>query len=172
MAEKESKEEKTEKAKEVKKTKRKAAAKKPVTTKAKTAAVKAKSSKNSEAEKTAKVEKAGEKKVEKKPADAKAKVAKAKKKPIKKKAPKERISKRKVRVGRVVSNKMDKTAVVSIESAYSHRLYKKMIKRTKKFFVHDEENIAGVGDLVEIMENRPTSKNKRWRLIGVIEKAK
>ena len=65
-----------------------------------------------------------------------------------------------------------KTAVVSIETAHSHHLYKKMIKKTKKFFVHDEENVAGMGDLVEIMESRPASKNKRWRLLGVIEKAK
>ncbi len=154
MTEKESKEEKTEKA--VKKTVSKAAAKKPA----------AKKSAES------KVEKADEKKVEKKPTATKAKVAKPKKRSVNKVAPKERTSKRKVRVGRVVSNKMDKTVVVSIETSHSHRLYKKMIKKTKKFFVHDEENIAGIGDLVEIMEARPISKNKRWRLLGVIEKAK
>ncbi len=154
MTEKESKEKKTEKA--VKKTVSKAAAKKPA----------AKKSAES------KVEKADEKKVEKKPTATKAKVAKPKKRSVKKVAPKERTSKRKVRVGRVVSDKMDKTVVVSIETSHSHRLYKKMIKKTKKFFVHDEENIAGIGDLVEIMEVRPISKNKRWRLLGVIEKAK
>lgn len=94
----------------------------------------------------------------------------------KKRAPKkpapQRTSKRKVRVGRVVSDKMDKTAVVAIEMTYSHPLYKKFIKKTKKFFVHDAENRASVGDIVEIMENRPLSKLKRWRLVSFVEKAK
>lgn len=79
---------------------------------------------------------------------------------------------RKVRVGQVVSDKMDKTLVVTVEGSYRHRLYKKTMKKTKKFVVHDEQNQAGIGDLVEIMETRPLSKLKRWRLIGVVEKAK
>lgn len=79
---------------------------------------------------------------------------------------------RKVRVGQVISDKMDKTLVVTVVGSYRHRLYKKTMKKTKKFVVHDELNQAGIGDLVEIMETRPLSKLKRWRLIGVVEKAK
>ncbi len=79
---------------------------------------------------------------------------------------------RKTRVGYVVSNKMDKTIVVSIEDNVMHPLYKKIIKRTVKFKAHDENNTANIGDKVEIMETRPISKDKRWRLVRVIEQAK
>ena len=79
---------------------------------------------------------------------------------------------RKTRVGRVVSNKMDKTIVVAIEDNVMHPLYKKIIKRTVKFKAHDEENAAHEGDKVEIMETRPLSKDKRWRLVRVVEQAK
>ncbi len=79
---------------------------------------------------------------------------------------------RKTRVGRVVSNKMQKTIVVAIEDNVKHPLYKKVIKRTVKFKAHDEENICGIGDKVEIMETRPLSKDKNWRLVRIIEKAK
>ena len=79
---------------------------------------------------------------------------------------------RKTRVGRVVSNKMQKTIVVAIEDNVKHPLYKKVIKRTVKFKAHDENNECGVGDKVEIMETRPLSKDKRWRLVRIIEKAK
>jgi small subunit ribosomal protein S17 len=79
---------------------------------------------------------------------------------------------RKVRVGKVVSDKMDKTIVVAIENLIRHRLYGKTLKRTNKFKVHDETNQAGVGDIVEIMETRPLSREKRWRLVRVVEKAK
>ena len=79
---------------------------------------------------------------------------------------------RKTRVGKVVSNKMDKTIVVAIEDNVSHPLYKKIIKRTVKLKAHDENNTCGIGDRVEVMETRPISKDKRWRLIKVIEKAK
>lgn len=79
---------------------------------------------------------------------------------------------RKVRVGRVVSDKMDKTIVVAIENLVRHRLYGKTLKRTNKFKVHDEQNEAGVGDSVEIMETRPLSREKRWRLVRIIEHAK
>jgi len=79
---------------------------------------------------------------------------------------------RKVRVGRVVSNKMDKTVIVTVERQFSHKFYKKMIKKTKRFVVHDEENKANIGDTVQIMETRPLSKLKRWRLINIIEKSK
>ncbi|HEX21754.1 MAG TPA: 30S ribosomal protein S17 [Actinobacteria bacterium] len=67
---------------------------------------------------------------------------------------------------------MDKTAVVTVERQFRHRMYKKMIKKTKRFIVHDEENKTNVGDIVEIMETRPLSKLKRWRLINIIEKSK
>ncbi len=80
--------------------------------------------------------------------------------------------KRKTRVGKVVSDKMDKTIVVSIETLVRHPLYKKIIKRTTKFKAHDENNECKVGDKVLIMETRPISKDKRWRLVEVIEKAK
>ncbi len=79
---------------------------------------------------------------------------------------------RKTRVGKVVSDKMDKTIVVAIEDNVMHSLYKKIIKRTVKLKAHDEENTAHVGDTVQIMETRPLSKEKRWRLVKVIEQAK
>jgi small subunit ribosomal protein S17 len=81
-------------------------------------------------------------------------------------------SNRKVRIGKVVSDKMDKTIVVSIESYTSHPLYNKKVKRTKKLKAHDELNQCGIGDKVKVMETRPLSKDKRWRLVEVIEKAK
>jgi len=79
---------------------------------------------------------------------------------------------RKTRVGKVVSNKMDKTIVVAIKDNVMHPLYKKIIKRTVKFKAHDENNTCNIGDKVEIMETRPISKDKRWRLVRVIEQAK
>ena len=79
---------------------------------------------------------------------------------------------RKTRVGKVVSDKMDKTIVVAIEDNVMHPLYKKIIKRTVKFKAHDETNAAHTGDKVEIMETRPLSKDKRWRLVRVVEQAK
>ena len=79
---------------------------------------------------------------------------------------------RKTRVGMVVSDKMDKTVVVAIQDNVKHPLYKKIIKRTVKFKAHDEQNACGVGDKVEIMETRPLSKDKRWRVIEILEKAK
>ncbi len=79
---------------------------------------------------------------------------------------------RKTRVGKVVSNKMDKTIVVAIADNVRHPLYKKIIKNTVKLKAHDEENTCNIGDTVEIMETRPLSKDKRWRLINVIERAK
>jgi small subunit ribosomal protein S17 len=79
---------------------------------------------------------------------------------------------RKVRAGRVISDKMDKTVVVAVESRIRHPLYGRIIRRTKKFKAHDETNMAHVGDLVEIMECRPLSKDKRWRVSRVVEKAK
>ncbi len=79
---------------------------------------------------------------------------------------------RKTRVGKVVSDKMDKTIVVAIQDNVRHPLYKKIIKRTIKLKAHDENNSCGIGDTVEIMETRPLSKDKRWRLVNIIEKAK
>ena len=79
---------------------------------------------------------------------------------------------RKTRVGKVVSDKMDKTIVVAIEDNVRHPLYKKIIKRTFKLKAHDEKNECGIGDKVEVMETRPLSKDKRWRLVKVLEKAK
>ncbi len=79
---------------------------------------------------------------------------------------------RKARVGKVVSDKMDKTVVVSIQDNVKHPLYKKIIKRTVKFKAHDEKNECGIGDRVMIMETRPISKDKRWRVVQIIEKAK
>jgi len=79
---------------------------------------------------------------------------------------------RKTRVGTVVSDKMDKTVVVAIVDSVRHPLYKKIIKRTVKFKAHDEQNACGVGDTVEIMETRPLSKDKRWRVSRIVEKAK
>ncbi|MCK9217370.1 MAG: 30S ribosomal protein S17 [Firmicutes bacterium] len=80
--------------------------------------------------------------------------------------------KRKGRIGKVVSDKMDKTIVVSIETLVRHPLYKKIIKRTTKFKAHDENNECKVGDKVLIMETRPISKEKRWRLVEILERAK
>ncbi len=79
---------------------------------------------------------------------------------------------RKTRVGYVVSDKMDKTVVVAINERVKHPLYKKTMKRTIKFKAHDENNSCGVGDKVLIMETRPLSKDKRWRVVEIIEKAK
>ena len=79
---------------------------------------------------------------------------------------------RKTRVGTVFSNKMDKTVVVSIADNVRHPLYKKIIKRTVKLKAHDEGNVCNIGDKVEIMETRPLSKDKRWRVLEIIEKAK
>jgi small subunit ribosomal protein S17 len=79
---------------------------------------------------------------------------------------------RKVRTGRVISDNMDKTIVVAVESRVRHPLYGKTMKRTTKLYAHDEENKCGVGDTVEIMETRPLSKTKRWRLVSIVEKAK
>ena len=79
---------------------------------------------------------------------------------------------RKTRVGKVVSNKMEKTIVVAIADNVRHPLYKKIIMRTIKLKAHDEENTCNIGDTVEIMETRPLSKDKRWRLVNVIERAK
>ena len=83
-----------------------------------------------------------------------------------------RTTSRKTRVGRVVSDKMDKTIVVAIEDRVAHPLYKKIVKRTYKLKAHDELNEAGTGDRVRVMETRPLSKDKRWRLVEIIEKAK
>ena len=79
---------------------------------------------------------------------------------------------RKTRIGKVVSNKMQKTIVVAIEELVQHKLYKKAVKRTVKFKAHDENNDAQVGDKVQIMETRPLSKQKRWRLVQILEKVK
>ncbi len=79
---------------------------------------------------------------------------------------------RKVRAGKVVSNKMDKTIVVAVETFVSHPLYKKQVKRTTKFKAHDEQNQCNIGDKVRIMETRPLSRQKRWRLVEITEKAK
>ena len=79
---------------------------------------------------------------------------------------------RKTREGVVVSNKMDKTVVVSVVEKYKHPLYKKTVTRTKKFKAHDENNECGVGDRVEIVETRPISKDKCWRVSKIVEKAK
>jgi len=78
---------------------------------------------------------------------------------------------RKTRVGRVVSNKMDKTIVVAVETTISHPVYKRTVKQTKKFKAHDEENKCKTGDRVRIMETRPLSKDKRWRVIEILERA-
>jgi len=79
---------------------------------------------------------------------------------------------RKVRVGKVTSNKMDKTIVVAIEEHVKHPLYKKVVKRTYKLKAHDEKNECSIGDTVRVMETRPLSKDKRWRLVEVVEKVK
>ena len=79
---------------------------------------------------------------------------------------------RKTRTGKVISNKMDKTIVVAIEEHVKHPLYKKIVKDTYKLKAHDENNVCGIGDRVKVMETRPLSKDKRWRLVRIIEKAK
>ena len=79
---------------------------------------------------------------------------------------------RKVRVGRVVSDKMDKTVVVSVETITPHKLYSKTMRTSKKFKAHDEENGCRMGDTVRIMETRPLSKDKRWRVIEILERGK
>ena len=78
---------------------------------------------------------------------------------------------RKTIIGTVVSNKMDKTIVVAVETFEAHPIYKKRFKKTTKFKAHDEMNECGIGDKVKIMETRPLSKDKRWRLVNIIEKA-
>ena len=79
---------------------------------------------------------------------------------------------RKTRTGKVVSNKMDKTIVVAVEDNVRHPLYNKIVKRTYKLKAHDENNECGIGDKVRVMETRPLSKDKRWRLVEIIEKAR
>ena len=79
---------------------------------------------------------------------------------------------RKTRVGKVVSDKMDKTIVVAIQDNVRHPLYNKIVKRTYKLKAHDEENTCNVGDTVKVMETRPLSKDKRWRLVEIVERAK
>lgn len=79
---------------------------------------------------------------------------------------------RKTRIGKVVSDKMDKTITVAIEDYVKHPLYGKIVKKTVKFKAHDEKNECNIGDTVKIMETRPLSKDKRWRLVQIIEKAK
>ena len=79
---------------------------------------------------------------------------------------------RKTRVGKVVSDKMDKTIVVAVENHVKHPLYGKIVKRTYKLKAHDENNECGIGDTVKVMETRPLSKDKRWRLVSIIKKAK
>ena len=78
---------------------------------------------------------------------------------------------RRTLIGTVASNKMDKTIVVKVETAVRHPIYKKIVKRTYKLKAHDEENVCQVGDKVKVMETRPLSKDKRWRLVEVVEKA-
>ncbi|AIQ49560.1 MULTISPECIES: 30S ribosomal protein S17 [Paenibacillus] len=78
---------------------------------------------------------------------------------------------RKVLIGKVVSDKMDKTIVIAVETYKKHNLYHKRIKSTKKFKAHDEGNVAKIGDVVKVMETRPLSKDKRWRLVEVVEAA-
>jgi small subunit ribosomal protein S17 len=80
-------------------------------------------------------------------------------------------SHRQVKVGRVVSSKMDKTVVVAVEDTFTHRLYHRTIKKTKKFHAHDEENQCNVGDQVEIVSSRPLSKTKRWRVREIVKRA-
>jgi small subunit ribosomal protein S17 len=83
-----------------------------------------------------------------------------------------RTTRRKTRIGKVVSTKMEKSILVTIERRVPHPLYKKYFRRTTKLMVHDEKSEAGVGDKVKIMETRPLSKQKRWRLVEILEKAK
>ena len=84
----------------------------------------------------------------------------------------ERTTSRKVRVGKVVSDKMDKTVVVIVEDRVAHKTYKKIIGRTYRLKAHDENNECGVGDIVRVMETRPLSHDKRWRVVEIVEKAK
>ncbi|MEW5898188.1 MAG: 30S ribosomal protein S17 [Bacillota bacterium] len=79
---------------------------------------------------------------------------------------------RKIRVGRVVSDKMDKTVVVAVETLVRHPLYQRTVRRTRKFKAHDEQNACRVGDRVRIMETRPLSKDKRWRVVEILERSK
>ena len=81
-------------------------------------------------------------------------------------------NRRKVKIGTVVSNKMDKTIVVAIEYTVKHPLYGKIVKKTYKLKAHDEENVCSIGDKVKVMETRPLSKDKRWRLVEIVEKVK
>ena len=83
-----------------------------------------------------------------------------------------RTTSRKTRVGKVVSDKMDKTVVVIVEDRVAHKTYKKIIGRTDRLKAHDENNECGVGDIVRVMETRPLSKDKRWRVVEIVEKAK
>ncbi len=83
-----------------------------------------------------------------------------------------RTTSRKVRVGKVVSDKMDKTVVVIVEDRVAHKKYKKIIGKTYRLKAHDENNQCGVGDIVKVMETRPLSKDKRWRVVEIVEKAK
>ena len=84
----------------------------------------------------------------------------------------ERTTSRKTRVGKVVSDKMDKTVVVIVEDRVAHKTYKKIIGRTYRLKAHDENNECGIGDTVRVMETRPLSKDKRWRVVEIVEKAK
>ncbi|MEA5151515.1 MAG: 30S ribosomal protein S17 [Oscillospiraceae bacterium] len=84
----------------------------------------------------------------------------------------ERTTSRKTRVGKVVSDKMDKTVVVIVEDRVAHKTYKKIIGRTYRLKAHDENNECGMGDIVRVMETRPLSKDKRWRVVEIVEKAK
>ena len=79
---------------------------------------------------------------------------------------------RKTMIGTVISDKMDKTVVVAVEDSVAHPIYNKTVKRTYKLKAHDEENICGAGDKVKVMETRPLSKDKRWRLVEIMEKVK
>ena len=84
----------------------------------------------------------------------------------------ERATSRKTRVGKVVSDKMDKTVVVIVEDRVAHKTYKKIIGRTYRLKAHDENNECGIGDIVRVMDTRPLSKDKRWRVVEIVEKAK
>ena len=84
----------------------------------------------------------------------------------------ERTTSRKTRVGKVVYDKMDKTVVVIVEDRVAHKTYKKIIGRTYRLKAHDENNECGIGDIVRVMETRPLSKDKRWRVVEIVEKAK
>ena len=79
---------------------------------------------------------------------------------------------RKVMIGKVVSDKMDKTVVVAVETSVKHKVYNKIVKRTYKLKAHDEANECKIGDIVKVMETRPLSKDKRWRLVEIVERAK